>query len=124
MHINGLVTDLPLDEKFQLRKLIDFTGTAAKDSTKLLAISAIEHITDLHDYQTFASLLGKHELPVYQAGRWMTDIEFGRQILNGVNPVVIERCTNLPPNFLVTTDMVKRSLNRGTTLDEEMEVRI
>ena len=39
-----------------------------------------------------------------------------------MNPVVIERCTKLPPNFPVTTDMVKGSLNRGKTLDKEMKV--
>ena len=88
----------------------------------LLEKSALEDITDLHDYEKLAAVLGEHELSVYKGGRWMTDVEFGRQILNGVNPVVIERCTNLPPNFPVTTDMVKGSLNRGKTLDEEMKV--
>ena len=122
VHIKGLINDLPLDEKFQLRKLIDFTGTAAKDSAELLALSAIEDITDMHDYEKLASLLGKHELTLYNAGRWMTDVEFGRQILNGVNPVVIKRCTKLPQNFPVTSDMVKGSFGRGKTLDEEMKV--
>ena len=122
VHIKGLVNDLPLDEKFQLRKLIDFSGTAMKDSAELLALSAIENITDMHDYKKLASLLGKHELTLYNAGRWMTDVEFGRQMLNGVNPVVIKQCTKLPLNFPVTNGMVKGSLSRGKTLNEEMKV--
>ena len=122
VHIQGLANELPADEKFELKKMLDFTETALRDSAVLLEKSALEDITDLHDYEKLAAVLGEHELSVYKGGRWMTDVEFGRQILNGVNPVVIERCTNLPPNFPVTTDMVKGLLNRGKTLDEEMKV--
>ena len=35
--------------------------------------------------------------------------------MNGVNPVVIEKCTALPSNFPVTNDMVKGILNIGLT---------
>ncbi|MCG8623303.1 MAG: hypothetical protein MJE68_15095 [Proteobacteria bacterium] len=112
-----------MDEQFELKKMFDFTGTALRDSVVLLEKSALEDITDLHDYEKLAAVLGEHELSVYKGGRWMTDVEFGRQILNGVNPVVIERCTNLPPNFPVTADMVKGFLNRGKTLDKEMKVK-
>jgi hypothetical protein len=111
-----------MDEKFELKKFFDFTGTALKDSVVLLEKSALDDITDLHDYEKLATVLGEHEVSVFKAGRWMTDVEFGRQILNGVNPVVIERCTNLPPNFPVTTDAVKGFLSQGKTLDEEMKV--
>ena len=123
VHIKGLANELPVDEQFELKKMFDFTGTALKDSVVLLEKSALEDITDLHDYEKLAAVLGEHKLSVYKGGRWMTDVEFGRQILNGVNPVVIERCTNLPPNFPVTTDMVKGFLNRGKTLVKEMKVK-
>ena len=61
-------------------------------------------------------------MKICQASRWITDEEFGRQILNGVNPVVIRRCSTLPDNFPVTSDMVKSSLVRNMSLQEEMEV--
>ena len=122
VHIEGLANKLPLDEQFQLVKLYDFTGTALKDSATLLLQSALHGISDLHDYEKLAKIREKSDAPVYNAARWMTDVEFGRQILNGVNPVVIERCTKLPPNFPVSTDMVKGSLTRGMTLEEEMNV--
>ena len=62
------------------------------------------------------------EMKICQAARWITDVEFGRQILNGVNPIVIHKCSTLPDNFPVTHDMVKNSLVRDLTLQEEMKV--
>ena len=61
-------------------------------------------------------------LKICQAHRWTADEEFGRQILNGVNPVVIHRCSALPDNFPVTHDMVKSSLVRNMSLKQEMKV--
>ena len=115
--------DLPQDERFERVKSIDFT-TASLEGAAKIKLSGIDEITDLHDYEKLATVLGDPEVPVHNAARWTTDVEFGRQILNGVNPVVIEKCSSLPSNFPVTNDMVKGFLNRGLTLDQEMEVRI
>ena len=62
------------------------------------------------------------EMKICQGSRWTTDEEFGQQILNGVNPVMICRCSTLPDNFPVTNDMVKNSLVRNMSLEEEMKV--
>ena len=64
------------------------------------------------------------EMVVYKAYRWVSDQDFGRQILNAINPVVIRRCTTLPDYFPVTNEMVANSLVRCLTLEEEMKVSI
>ncbi|CAB4019149.1 allene oxide synthase-lipoxygenase -like, partial [Paramuricea clavata] len=52
---------------------------------------------------------------------WMKDEVFGFQFLNGCNPCVIERCSQLPKNFPVTDVMVKKFLDRDMTLTEEIK---
>ena len=121
-HIDDDVSNLPHDERFEKVKNINFATSSLEAGTKIQLQS--KEITNLHDYEEVATILGDPEVPVHNAARWTTDVEFGRQVLNGVNPVVIEKCTDLPSNFPVTNDMVKGFLNRGLSLEKEMKVRI
>ena len=108
---------------------------------KLLGISSDTAFQQAHDLNIFEQLslqLMKDQMinrggtqsditrgfamKICQASRWITDEEFGRQILNGVNPVVIRRCSALPDKFHVNHDMVKHLLVRNMTLEEEMKV--
>ncbi|KAJ3606960.1 hypothetical protein NHX12_026476 [Muraenolepis orangiensis] len=50
---------------------------------------------------------------------WKKDSLFGSQFLNGVNPMVIRRCSVLPEDFPVTEDKV--FLRGGRSLAEEMK---
>lgn len=61
-------------------------------------------------------------IPEYVMQHWKEDFMFGYQFLNGCNPVVIEKCTKLPDKFPVTDEMVSVSLERGLTLEEEIQV--
>jgi hypothetical protein len=45
-----------------------------------------------------------------------SDLEFGRQRLNGVNPILIRRCSKLPEKLPVTDDIVSGLLDEGDTL--------
>ena len=58
----------------------------------------------------------------YCQEHWDEDEFFGYQLLNGLNPMMIQHCSTLPKNFPVTDDMVKDSL-RGSSLEQEMKVR-
>ena len=120
--IDGSV-DLPLDEGFELLKNVDFYSSQLIGNIKSRAGGLHHDVDSLYGYEQYAKILGEPDFRVYELGRWMSDVEFGRQILNGVNPVVIRRCESLPAKFPVTNDMVQSSLHRGLTLAQEMKVR-
>ena len=122
--ISDTYEKLPRDEKFEHVKNVDFTKTAITNKLKVRVHAVFNDIKDIDDYKKISGVLDEPEIKLHEASRWVTDVEFGRQVLNGVNPVVIERCTDLPTNFPVTSDMVKGQLNRGLSLEEEMKVHI
>ena len=146
-------SNLPLDEKFEKVKNENFLGKKfegalyafsgaifdklQQELSSILGILVAHNhnAKSLHDYHNIATLLEGNnttgnpnleegELVVCEASRWTSDVEFGRQILNGVNCVIIKRCTELPDNFPVKNEMVKNLLSRGLTLEQEMEVSI
>lgn len=57
----------------------------------------------------------------YVADHWMDEDFYGYQFLNGVNPIMIAKCTALPANFPVTEAMVKPFLE-GSCLENEIKV--
>ena len=114
--------NLTNDEQFGTVKGIDFTKDAIASSVTLLFTAAFTDIESLSQFEQLATAMGKPEFPTYEVSRWTRDEEFGRQILNGVNPVIIERCSTLPPNFPVTNAMVKDSMDRNSDLEGEMKV--
>uniref|UniRef100_A0A8C2ZFX0 Uncharacterized protein n=1 Tax=Cyclopterus lumpus TaxID=8103 RepID=A0A8C2ZFX0_CYCLU len=61
-------------------------------------------------------------LPEYVSEHWKEDDFYGFQFLNGLNPKVIKRCSELPPNFPVTEEMVKPFLEEGSSLQEEVKI--
>ena len=113
---------LPADEEFSKVKTMNFTADALKGAVATALAGVKVTVDSLHDYVELAEHLEEQELKVHHAGRWTSDVEFGRQMLNGVNPVIITKCTALPGNFPVTNDMVQSLLTRGMTLEQEMEV--
>ncbi|XP_057678996.1 hydroperoxide isomerase ALOXE3 [Corythoichthys intestinalis] len=63
----------------------------------------------------------KTEISDYLAEHWKDDEFYGSQFLNGVNPCLIKQCSELPPNFPVTEDMVKPYLEVGMPLHNEFK---
>ena len=76
---------------------------------------------DFDDYRKcFTTLVG--DVPT-AAEFWRDDVWFGAQFVNGCNPNVIKRCTELPPHFPVKDEIVGDLLDKGVTLKKAMEVR-
>ena len=79
----------------------------------------------MSNYLKAAKDLNKHfvkSIPWLENDLWKTDEEFGRQILNGYNPTLIEKCRQIPQNFPVSDHHVKALLTRGLSLEEEVQL--
>ena len=122
--IKGSNDEVPEDEKFVLEKSIDFTATGVEATAKLKlgGIGIGDEAENLHDFATVARFLEPARLSIFDGNRWQYDVEFGRQMLNGVNPYIIKKCTKLPANFPVTDELVGQFLTRGLNLEQEMVV--
>uniref|UniRef100_A0A8C5I457 Si:dkey-17e16.9 n=1 Tax=Gouania willdenowi TaxID=441366 RepID=A0A8C5I457_GOUWI len=88
-------------------------GNASMKTYHTALISRNKYQTCLPAYPVFS-------LPEYVTGHWMDDDFFGYQFLNGTNPCVIRKCSELPLNFPVTDEMVKPFLETGSSLIEEI----
>ena len=88
------------------------------DIAKLLQKEEIKFISQHHPSVD----LYEDKIIPFEGFRWTSDVEFGRQILNGVNCVLLKRCTALPENFPVTNEIVGELLCRGVPLEKEMQV--
>ncbi len=116
---SSLFSKLPADQQFGVVKDFDFGSEAIHSVGGLNIDGLFVNCKDVHGYEVLSRYLGgKRQL--YEAGRWTSDEEFGYQMLNGVNPIVIEKCEKLPHNFPVTNEMVGPFLS--LSLEEEMKV--
>ena len=116
---SSLLSTLPADQQFGVVKNFDFTSEALESVGGLIEHGLSVNCKDIHAFEELARYLGGKRL-LYEAGRWTSDEEFGYQMLNGVNPIVIKKCEKLPPHFPVTNEMVSPFLN--LSLEEEMKV--
>ena len=121
-NVDANILNLSNDEQFGLVKDIDFNGTTLASTLKVAASGAFQNFDSLSSYERLATAMGTPAVATYKNDLWNKDEEFGRQMLNGTNPILIKRCSSLPVNFPVTNDMVKGSLVRGLPLEDEMKV--
>ena len=56
------------------------------------------------------------------AEHWRDDSFYGAHYLNGCNPDIIKRCTEIPSKFPVSQELVGNLLDEGDTLHKAIEV--
>ncbi|XP_074545951.1 arachidonate 12-lipoxygenase, 12R-type-like [Halichoeres trimaculatus] len=112
---------LPCEVRFSFTKTSEFFFTAASGLTELQLTGLAdtkENWTDIEDINR-VFCCKRTALSNYVQEHWKEDAFFGYQFLNGVNPMLIQRCSSLPKNFPVTNDMV--CLSGQSSLEEEIK---
>ncbi|XP_003964081.1 arachidonate 5-lipoxygenase [Takifugu rubripes] len=116
--------DLPRDIQFDSEKGVDFVLNYTKAIENLFMNKFIRNFqsswSDFADFERIFVRI-KNTISEYVMKHWKEDFMFGYQFLNGCNPVVIEKCTKLPDKLPVTNEMVSVCLERGLTLEEEIQ---
>uniref|UniRef100_A0AAX7UA20 Arachidonate 15-lipoxygenase type B n=1 Tax=Astatotilapia calliptera TaxID=8154 RepID=A0AAX7UA20_ASTCA len=92
---------LPYEVQFSFTKTTEFLYTL-----KLKGLDNCKKKWDNIDSINRVFCCKKTEISEYVHEHWKEDAFFGYQFLNGVNPILIQCCANLPSNFPVTDDMV------------------
>uniref|UniRef100_A0A8C1APH2 Arachidonate 5-lipoxygenase a n=1 Tax=Cyprinus carpio carpio TaxID=630221 RepID=A0A8C1APH2_CYPCA len=108
-------SELPREIQFDSEKGVDF----------VLNYSKFMHMfqSSWGDFEDFERIFMriKNTISEYVMEHWKEDFMFGYQFLNGCNPVVIRKCTEIPDKFPVTQKILEASLERGLTLEEELK---
>ncbi|KAF7644745.1 hypothetical protein LDENG_00216620, partial [Lucifuga dentata] len=116
--------DLPRDIQFDSEKGVDFILNYSK-AIENLFVNQFMHMfqSSWNDFTDFEKIFVriKNTISEYVMQHWKEDFMFGYQLLNGCNPVMIQKCSKLPDNFPVTHEMVSVSLERKLTLEQEMQ---
>ncbi|XP_036684097.1 polyunsaturated fatty acid 5-lipoxygenase isoform X1 [Balaenoptera musculus] len=117
--------DLPRDIQFDSEKGVDFVLNYSKAMENLF-INRFMHMfqSSWSNFADFEKIFVRISNTISEQvmNHWQEDLMFGYQFLNGCNPVLIQRCTKLPVNLPVTTEMVECSLERQLTLEQEVEL--
>ncbi|XP_073323093.1 hydroperoxide isomerase ALOXE3-like [Pagrus major] len=112
---------LPPEVRFSFTKFTEFGFTAVTGLTELKLVGLADCKEKWTEIDGIDRVFWCKETAMseYVQEHWKEDAFFGYQYLNGVNPMLIRRCTALPSNFPVTDGMV--FLRGQSSLKEEME---
>lgn len=117
------VSDLPSEVQFSTVKNKDFFSTAIIEQVTIIPKILRDKILGKKEWQSFGALeralSDRNTSPVskYVEQNWKDDAFFGYQFLNGIHPMMIQRCKSLPTKLPVTDDMVTLEGN-GKLSDE------
>ncbi|KAG8435189.1 hypothetical protein GDO86_013216 [Hymenochirus boettgeri] len=118
-------SELPPDIQFDSEKGVDFVLNYTKAMENLF-VNSFMHMfqSSWSDFADFEKIFVRisNTISEYVMKHWKEDFMFGYQFLNGCNPMMIEKCKEIPSNFPVTNDMVECSLERKLSLEKEIEL--
>lgn len=122
-------SELPMELKYSTERQLEKKKVLVD---VLIKLKLHKYLTVFHSFDSFEDFKAMSEVvpnsetssAIKENDNWRTDEEFGRELLDGVNPVMIRRCKGPIQKFPVTNDMVGHFLDRGMSLAEEIEVLI
>ncbi|XP_041438807.1 hydroperoxide isomerase ALOXE3 isoform X2 [Xenopus laevis] len=117
------VKELPPNDQFSFLKTVSFSYNFLSSSLgpKLKGyLQCSDSWTDLCDIKrVFCSHWT--EISNLVSEKWNEDTFFGYQYLNGLNPLMIQKCLRIPDNFPVDDVTVSATLGTSTTLQKELQ---
>ncbi|KAM7010194.1 arachidonate 12-lipoxygenase, 12R-type-like [Tautogolabrus adspersus] len=112
---------LPHEVQFSFTKKTEFFFTAAAGLAELKLeglADCTERWTDIEDVNR-VFCCKRTDISDYTHKHWKEDTFFGYQFLNGVNPMMIRRCSAIPEHFPVSEGLI--FLPGQCTLDDELK---
>ncbi|XP_028252886.1 hydroperoxide isomerase ALOXE3-like [Parambassis ranga] len=117
------ISEIPAEIRFSMSKTEEMIYSRRIIGIELMFKGLIGSTEKWEDFEDMKKIFlsKKTAMSEYVAEHWKEDDFFGFQFLNSTNPNVIKRCSELPPNFPVTEEMVQPFLEEGSSLKNEME---
>ncbi|KAI3364280.1 hypothetical protein L3Q82_011085 [Scortum barcoo] len=117
------ISELPAEIRFSMSKSMELLFTKATTVAELMFKGLAGSTKNWESIEDIKKILWykKTAMSEYVTEHWKEDDFYGSQFLNGINPNMIKRCSELPPNFPVKEEMVKPFLEKGSSLQREME---
>ncbi|XP_056264557.1 arachidonate 12-lipoxygenase, 12R-type-like [Pseudoliparis swirei] len=112
---------LPNEVRFSFTKTTEFLFTLSTGLAELKLKGLSDSKENWPDIEAIHHVFWhkRTDISEYVHDHWKEDAFFGYQFLNGVNPMLIQRCSTLPKTFPVSDDMV--SLSGQCSLADEMK---
>ncbi|XP_030644131.1 arachidonate 15-lipoxygenase B-like [Chanos chanos] len=114
---------LPDEVRFSFGKKTEFRLTQVSAILELRLQSLADRKEPWTNFEQLDHVFAERRTDTFEYVRqhWREDEFFGSQLLNGINPILIQKCSELPRKFPVTDDMVKAFLPSGSSLKNEMK---
>ncbi|XP_030644127.1 arachidonate 15-lipoxygenase B-like [Chanos chanos] len=114
---------LPAEVRFSFTKKTEFDFSRLSAIYELKLKRLADRAEPWTSFEELDHVFAERRTAIFEYVRqhWREDEFFGYQLLNGMNPMMIHKCSELPKKFPVTDDMVKAFLPSGSSLKNEMK---